>query len=57
MDRRYKYDQLHTVQIRIKLNRKTDADILARLAEQENRQGYIKRLVREDIGQQKQEKE
>ena len=57
MDRRYKYDQLHTVQIRIKLNRRTDADILARLAEQENRQGYIKRLVREDIAREKQEKE
>jgi len=57
MDRRYKYDQLHTVQIRIKLNRKTDADILARLAEQENRQGYIKQLVREDISREKQEKE
>ena len=57
MDRRYKYDQLHTVQIRIKLNRRTDADILARLAEQENRQGYIKRRVREDIAREKQEKE
>lgn len=57
MDRRYKYDQLHTVQIRIKLNRKTDADILARLAEQENRQGYLKRLVREDIAREKRQDE
>ena len=39
----------HTTFIGIKLNNKTDADILDRLAEKENRQGYIKTLIRQDI--------
>lgn len=33
----------------MKLNTKTDADILARLAQEPNKQGYIKRLIRADI--------
>ena len=33
----------------LKLNKKTDADILAKLDETENKQGYIKHLIREDI--------
>lgn len=47
------YDAEHTVQIRLKLNKRTDADILARLAAQPKetggKQGYIKRLIRADI--------
>jgi hypothetical protein len=44
-----KYDAANTIQIHLKLNRKTDADILARLAEMDSKQGYIKALIRADI--------
>lgn len=44
-----KYDRMHTRQIVLKLNVHTDADVLQRLDSVDNRQGYIKRLVREDI--------
>ena len=43
------YDRENTTQIRLKLNNKTDADILEWLAKQPSKQGYIKRLIREDI--------
>lgn len=43
------WDAQNTTQIKLKLNHRTDADILGRLAAVENRQGYIKRLIREDI--------
>lgn len=44
-----RYDSANTVQISIKLNRKTDADILARLEREPNRQSYIKSLIRADM--------
>lgn len=44
-----KYDAANTKQIKLKLNVKTDADILRHLATQENIQGYIKKLIREDM--------
>ena len=44
-----KYDAANTVQVKLKLNKKTDADILKRLDEIGNKQGYIKTLIREDI--------
>ena len=44
-----KYDAANTVQVKLKLNKKTDADILARLEEEGNTQGYIKKLIRADI--------
>lgn len=43
------YDKRATRQIILKLNRNTDADILQILDAQENRQGYIKKLIRDDI--------
>lgn len=46
---RLKYDGANTVQIKLKLNKKTDADILERFGEVGNKQGYIKRLVRKDL--------
>lgn len=39
----------HTTGIYLKLNNNTDADILAKLASVDNRQGYIKQLIRADI--------
>lgn len=44
-----RYDEHHTKQIRLKLNLKTDADILERLSDVGNMQGYIKDLIRADI--------
>ena len=44
-----KYDAANTKQLNLKLNLKTDADILEHLEKQENVQGYIKDLIREDI--------
>lgn len=44
-----KYDAANTKQVRLKLNTKTDADILDAFDRCDNVQGYIKRLVRADI--------
>ena len=44
-----KYDKDNTVQVKLKLNKKTDADIIAHLAAADNQQGYIKELIRLDI--------
>lgn len=44
-----KYDAQATKKILLKLNLKTDADILKRLEEVPNKQGYIKELIRKDI--------
>jgi hypothetical protein len=43
-----RYDRENTVRVYIKLNKNTDADILAILDRQENKQGYIKALIRAD---------
>ena len=44
-----KYDDANTIQFKLKLNRRTDHDILRRLEEVENKQGYIKALIRSDM--------
>lgn len=44
-----KYDKENTVRLSLKLNLKTDSDILAKLESVESKQGYIKALIREDI--------
>lgn len=46
-----KYDEAKTVQFKMKLNKGTDADILKKLNSVENKQGYIKALIRADIGE------
>ena len=43
------YDSENTIQIKFKLNRKTDSDIIEKLESVENKQGYFKELVRADI--------
>lgn len=47
-----RYDAKATIQVKIKLNIKTDADIIAKLESVENKQGYIKELIRADIEKQ-----
>jgi len=44
-----KYDKNNTRSILFKLNLTSDADILARLDEVDNKQGYVKELIRNDI--------
>lgn len=46
---REKYEKTNTVQLHLKLNRNTDADILEKLDSVGNKQGYIKSLIRKDI--------
>ena len=46
-----KYDAVNTKQIKLKLNKRTDADILEALESVPNKQGYIKSLIRKDIAQ------
>lgn len=41
-----KYDSANTVFIGLKLNKKTDADIIEYLQKQPNKQGKIKQIVR-----------
>ncbi len=44
-----KYDRQNTRQIMFKFNKKTDEDILEKLDTVDNRQGYIKELIRGDL--------
>lgn len=44
-----RYDAKSTTGVYLKLNNKTDADVLAWLAKHENKQGYIKELIRADM--------
>lgn len=44
-----KYDDANTTKIFLKMNNKTDADIIAHLEKVGNKQGYIKSLIREDM--------
>lgn len=43
------YDRKNTKLIGMKLNKNTDADILGHLEKQQNIQGYLKQLIREDM--------
>lgn len=44
-----RWDAANTRQIKMKLNLRTDADILKRFDEVRSIQGYIKALIRQDI--------
>lgn len=45
------YDKEHTTRVNLKLNNKTDADIIQRLHEVPSIQGYIKGLISKDMTQ------
>lgn len=51
-----RYDARTARRINLKLNKGTDADILARLESVDSMQGYIKALIRADIARAHQEK-
>ena len=44
-----RYEARAITQVKLKLNKKTDADILEALEHSGNKQGYIKALIRADI--------
>lgn len=44
-----KYEAESVVQVKLKLSKTTDTDIIERLAQEDNKQGYLKRLIREDM--------
>lgn len=44
-----KYDQKYTKMISVKLNKRTDADIFQHINTVDNKQSYIKDLIRRDI--------
>lgn len=44
-----KYDKSNTRGLYLKLNEKTDRDIISHLATVQNKQGYIKDLIRADM--------
>lgn len=45
-----KWQKENIVRVVVKLNKTNDADILEHLDKVNNRQGYIKDLIRKDIG-------
>ena len=47
--RKAKRDKLYTRHYGMKFNTNTDADIIEHLAKQSSMQGYIKKLIRDDI--------
>lgn len=44
-----KYNANNVTQIKFNFNNKTDADIIEKLNQVTNKQGYIKELIRNDI--------
>lgn len=44
-----KYDAENTRQVHLKLNRRTDEDVLQKLDSVPSKQGYIKYLIRADL--------
>lgn len=49
------WDKANTVQVKLKLMKSTDADILAKLDKVESKQGYIKSLIRADLAKDRNE--
>ena len=47
------YEKENLRQIRLKINRKTEPELLAWIEKQDNIQGYIKRLILEDMQREK----
>lgn len=48
-----RYDKEHTTQVCLKLNLRTDEDILKWLWKQKSKQGAIKDLIRQEIAREK----
>lgn len=48
-----KYDKLNTKSVTLRLNKKTDKDILEKLDTVDSKMGYIKELIRKDMANNK----
>ena len=44
-----RFDKENTRKYTVKLNKRTDAEVIERLDKQPSKAGYIKQLIREDI--------
>ena len=51
------YEKENLRQIRLKINRKTEPELLEWIEKQENIQGYIKRLILDDMERAEEQKE
>lgn len=51
-----KYDQKNVTQFNLRLNKKTDDDIITKLNSVPNKQGYVKSCIRTDISKEKENK-
>ena len=47
------YEKENLRQIRLKINRKTEPDLIEWIEKQENIQGYIQRLIMDDMAKEK----
>lgn len=47
--KQYQWDRLNTYSITLKLNNNTDKEIIKKLQEKDNKQKYIKELIKKDI--------
>lgn len=48
-----KYEKENKVQIKLTVNKKTEAELLVWIESQDNKQGYIKSLIHADMNKQK----
>lgn len=46
-----RYNKANTTTICIRLNKNTDSDVIEALEKSENKSGYIKELIRRDLGE------
>ena len=51
-----KYEREKLLSVLVKFNRNTEPELVERVEQQENKAGYLKRLVREDIERGRDEK-
>ena len=52
-----RYEKANIVKVAVGFNRKTEPELVKRIEKEENKAGYIKRLVREDIARNDEEQE
>lgn len=48
-----RYDKHNTTRYQLKLNNKTDADIIEKLSNVPSKQGYIKKCIRDDMSKER----
>lgn len=51
----YRYSKENLLKVMVGFNRRTEPDLVERMEREENKAGYLKRLVREDIERERQE--